>query len=202
VSLSGTRGQAKQIAPAVLLSDIGRDCPGKKKGCTTRTRPDARQEGGYVHITERASYLWWSQTQTGVGKSRHKNAPLGVAGCNDCVSVRVTSVGHVASHSDICDVLSSIKKIFPISRCGLHPFPFLHIIFVCCKKPPCDFHQFKASTSVDGCVVGSGTIFYLDEPTRLRAVLIMLAVKLIMHQDRVETIGQSIQAMSVEEAYY
>ncbi|HQE91690.1 MAG TPA: ASCH domain-containing protein [Anaerolineae bacterium] len=50
--------------------------------------------------------------------------------------------------------------------------------------------------------VGSEKPFYLDEPTGLRLALILLAVKPLTRQDRIEAIGQGIQAMSAEEAYY
>lgn len=50
--------------------------------------------------------------------------------------------------------------------------------------------------------VGSDKPFYLDEPTGLRLALILLAVKPLTRQDRIEAIGQGIQAMSAEEAYY
>ncbi len=50
--------------------------------------------------------------------------------------------------------------------------------------------------------VGSDKPFYLDEPTGLRLALILLAVKPLTRQDRIEAIGQGIQAMSGEEAYY
>ncbi len=49
---------------------------------------------------------------------------------------------------------------------------------------------------------GSDKPFYLDEPTGLRLALILLAVKPLTRQDRIEAIGQGIQAMSAEEAYY
>ena len=50
--------------------------------------------------------------------------------------------------------------------------------------------------------VGSETPFYLDEPSGLRLALILMAVKPLARHDRIEAIGQGIQAMSAEEAYY
>jgi len=50
--------------------------------------------------------------------------------------------------------------------------------------------------------VGSETPFYLDEPSGLRLALILLAVKPLTRHDRIEAIGQGIQAMSAEETYY
>ncbi len=50
--------------------------------------------------------------------------------------------------------------------------------------------------------VGSKTPFYLDESSGLRLALILMAVKPLVRHDRIETIGQGIQAMSAEEAYY
>ena len=50
--------------------------------------------------------------------------------------------------------------------------------------------------------VGSETPFYLDESSGLRLALILMAVKPLSRQDRIEAIGRSIQAMSDEEAYY
>jgi len=50
--------------------------------------------------------------------------------------------------------------------------------------------------------VGSETPFYLDESSGLRLALILMAVKPLHRQDRIEAIGHSIQAMSDEEAYY
>ncbi|MBN1262661.1 MAG: ASCH domain-containing protein [Anaerolineae bacterium] len=50
--------------------------------------------------------------------------------------------------------------------------------------------------------VGSETPFYLDEASGLRLALIFIAVKPLARHDRIEAIGQGIQAMSEEEAYY
>lgn len=50
--------------------------------------------------------------------------------------------------------------------------------------------------------VGSKTPFYLDEFSGLRLALILMAVKPLVRHDRIEAIGQGIQAMSAEEAYY
>ncbi|HET92322.1 MAG TPA: ASCH domain-containing protein [Chloroflexi bacterium] len=50
--------------------------------------------------------------------------------------------------------------------------------------------------------VGSETPFYLDEPAGLRLALILMAVKPLTRHDRIEAIGQGIQAMGNEEAYY
>lgn len=50
--------------------------------------------------------------------------------------------------------------------------------------------------------VGSQTPFYLDEASGLRLALILLAVKPLTRHDRLVAIGQGIQAMSAEEAYY
>ncbi len=44
--------------------------------------------------------------------------------------------------------------------------------------------------------------FYLDELTGLRLALILLAVKPLTRHDRIEAIGQGVQAMGDEEAYY
>jgi hypothetical protein len=44
--------------------------------------------------------------------------------------------------------------------------------------------------------------FYLDELTGLRLALILLAVKPLSRHDRIEAIGQGVQAMGDEEAYY
>lgn len=49
---------------------------------------------------------------------------------------------------------------------------------------------------------GSETPFYLDEPSGLRLALILMAVKPLTRQDRIAAIGQGVQAMSSEEAYY
>ncbi len=49
---------------------------------------------------------------------------------------------------------------------------------------------------------GSETPFYLDELTGLRLALILLAVKPLARHDRIEAIGQGVQAMGDEEAYY
>jgi len=49
---------------------------------------------------------------------------------------------------------------------------------------------------------GSAKPFYLDELTGLRLALILLAVKPLARHDRIEAIGQSVQAMGDEEAYY
>lgn len=49
---------------------------------------------------------------------------------------------------------------------------------------------------------GSDAPFYLDEPSGLRLALILMAVKPLTRHDRIEAIGQGIQAMSSEEAYY
>ncbi|MBN1815154.1 MAG: ASCH domain-containing protein [Anaerolineae bacterium] len=49
---------------------------------------------------------------------------------------------------------------------------------------------------------GSEKPFYLDELTGLRLALILLAVKPLMRHDRIEAIGQGVQAMGDEEAYY
>jgi hypothetical protein len=50
--------------------------------------------------------------------------------------------------------------------------------------------------------VGNETPFYLNEPSGLRLALILMAVKPLARHDRIEAIGQGIQAMSAEEAYY
>lgn len=50
--------------------------------------------------------------------------------------------------------------------------------------------------------VGSEMPFYLGEPSGLRLALILMAVKPLARHDRIEAIGQGIQAMSAEEAYY
>ena len=44
--------------------------------------------------------------------------------------------------------------------------------------------------------------FYLDEASGLRLALIFLAAKPLTRGDRIETVGQGVQAMSDEEAYY
>jgi len=44
--------------------------------------------------------------------------------------------------------------------------------------------------------------FYLDELSGLRLALILLAVRPLARHDRIEAIGQGIQEMSAEEAYY
>jgi len=44
--------------------------------------------------------------------------------------------------------------------------------------------------------------FYLDELSGLRLALILTAVKPLTRHDRIEAIGQGVQAMSAEEAYY
>jgi len=49
---------------------------------------------------------------------------------------------------------------------------------------------------------GSEKPFYLDELTGLRLALILLAVKPLARHDRIEAIGQGVQAMGDEEAYY
>jgi len=49
---------------------------------------------------------------------------------------------------------------------------------------------------------GSEKPFYLDELTGLRLALILMAVKPLTRHDRIEAIGQGVQAMSAEEAYY
>ena len=49
---------------------------------------------------------------------------------------------------------------------------------------------------------GSDVPFYLDELTGLRLALILLAVKPLTRHDRIEAIGQGVQAMGDEEAYY
>ena len=49
---------------------------------------------------------------------------------------------------------------------------------------------------------GSERPFYLDELTGLRLALILLAVKPLSRHDRIEAIGQGVQAMGDEEAYY
>jgi hypothetical protein len=49
---------------------------------------------------------------------------------------------------------------------------------------------------------GSETPFYLDEASGLRLALILTAVKPLTRQDRIAAIGQGVQAMSSEEAYY
>lgn len=49
---------------------------------------------------------------------------------------------------------------------------------------------------------GSEKPFYLDELTGLRLALILLAVKPLTRHDRIEAIGQGVQAMGDEEAYY
>jgi hypothetical protein len=49
---------------------------------------------------------------------------------------------------------------------------------------------------------GSDDPFYLDELTGVRLALILLAVKPLTRHDRIEAIGQGVQAMGDEEAYY
>jgi len=49
---------------------------------------------------------------------------------------------------------------------------------------------------------GDEAPFYLDELTGLRLALILMAVKPLTRHDRIEAIGQGVQAMSAEEAYY
>jgi len=49
---------------------------------------------------------------------------------------------------------------------------------------------------------GSDVPFYLDELTGLRLALILLAVKPLARHDRIEAIGQGVQALGDEEAYY
>jgi hypothetical protein len=49
---------------------------------------------------------------------------------------------------------------------------------------------------------GVGEPFYLDELSGLRLALILTAVKPLARHDRIEAIGQGVQAMSAEEAYY
>lgn len=49
---------------------------------------------------------------------------------------------------------------------------------------------------------GSEKPFYLDELIGLRLALILLAVKPLTRHDRIEAIGQGVQAMGDEEAYY
>jgi hypothetical protein len=49
---------------------------------------------------------------------------------------------------------------------------------------------------------GGETPFYLDEPSGLRLALILMAVKPLSRHDRIEAIGQGVQLMSDEEAYY
>lgn len=49
---------------------------------------------------------------------------------------------------------------------------------------------------------GAEEPFYLDELTGLRLALILMAVKPLTRHDRIEAIGQGVQAMSAEEAYY
>ncbi len=49
---------------------------------------------------------------------------------------------------------------------------------------------------------GADEPFYLDELTGLRLALILMAVKPLTRHDRIEAIGQGVQAMSAEEAYY
>lgn len=46
------------------------------------------------------------------------------------------------------------------------------------------------------------TPFYLNEPSGLRLALILMAVKPLARHDHIEAIGQGIQMMSDEEAYY
>ncbi len=50
--------------------------------------------------------------------------------------------------------------------------------------------------------VGSERPFYLDELSGLRLALIMMAVKPLARHERIEAIGQGVQAMGNEEAYY
>lgn len=49
---------------------------------------------------------------------------------------------------------------------------------------------------------GADEPFYLDELSGLRLALILMAVKPLTRHDRIEAIGQGVQAMSAEEAYY
>jgi len=49
---------------------------------------------------------------------------------------------------------------------------------------------------------GSDRPFYLDELTGLRLALILLAVRPLKRHERIEAIGQGVQAMGDEEAYY
>lgn len=49
---------------------------------------------------------------------------------------------------------------------------------------------------------GSQEAFYLDELTGLRLALILMAAKPLTRLERIEAIGQGVQAMSAEEAYY
>lgn len=49
---------------------------------------------------------------------------------------------------------------------------------------------------------GDEAPFYLDELTGLRLALILIAVKPLARHDRIEAIGQGVQTMSAEEAYY
>jgi len=49
---------------------------------------------------------------------------------------------------------------------------------------------------------GRDAPFYLDELMGLRLALILLAVKPLTRHDRIEAIGQGVQAMGDEEAYY
>jgi len=49
---------------------------------------------------------------------------------------------------------------------------------------------------------GSEKPFYLDELTGLRLALILLAVKPLTRHDRIEAVGQGVQTMGDEEAYY
>jgi hypothetical protein len=49
---------------------------------------------------------------------------------------------------------------------------------------------------------GDNTPFYLDELTGLRLALILLAVKPLTRHERIEAVGQGVQAMGDEEAYY
>lgn len=53
-----------------------------------------------------------------------------------------------------------------------------------------------------GRATGSGEAFYLDELTGLRLALILMAAKPVTRHERIEAIGQGVQAMSAEEAYY
>jgi len=49
---------------------------------------------------------------------------------------------------------------------------------------------------------GAEKPFYLDELTGLRLALILMAIKPLRRHDRIEAIGEGVQAMSAEEAYY
>ena len=49
---------------------------------------------------------------------------------------------------------------------------------------------------------GDDAPFYLDELSGLRLALILMAVKPLARHERIEAIGQGVQRMSAEEAYY